>query len=221
MIGVHDLGGVRGHGPVVAEADEPVFHEPWEAHMFAANFLGGRWTAPEFRAGIERMPPAVYLATSYYEHWLIQMESHFVESGLLTRAEIDRRAAGPRPAPALPPGATPLPAEQVLPAALKGGRNRAELATAPRFTRGDRVVLSRDNPPTHSRVPAYARGCTGTVVALHGGFDFADAQAQGIHDAAQHLYTVRCEATELWGRDAGGRDAVYLDMYESYLTAAP
>ena len=72
------MGGVRGHGPVVVEPDEPVFHEPWEARVFANNFLGGRWTAPVFRATIERMPPVAYLATSYYEHWLFQMETHCV-----------------------------------------------------------------------------------------------------------------------------------------------
>ena len=52
------MGGVRGHGPVVVEPDEPVFHEPWEARVFANNFLGGRWTVPEFRpsSGCRRWP---------------------------------------------------------------------------------------------------------------------------------------------------------------------
>ncbi len=31
MDGVHDMGGMDGFGPVQPEADEPVFHEPWEA----------------------------------------------------------------------------------------------------------------------------------------------------------------------------------------------
>ncbi len=30
MNGIHDLGGMHGLGPVLAEANEPVFHEPWE-----------------------------------------------------------------------------------------------------------------------------------------------------------------------------------------------
>ena len=167
------------------------------------------------------MPPAAYLATSYYEHWLFQMEAHFVANGLFSRDEIDRRIAAPEPSPTLPAGAAALPADRVLAAALKGTRSRAELATTARFGPGDRVLLARDNPPTHSRLPAYARGCAGTVVKWHGGFELADAQAQGHHGVAQHLYTVRCEAAELWGGDAGGRDAVYLDLYESYLAPAP
>jgi nitrile hydratase len=39
------------------------------------------------------MPPAQYLGTSYYEHWLWGLERLLVEKGLLTRAEIDARVA--------------------------------------------------------------------------------------------------------------------------------
>jgi hypothetical protein len=35
MDGVHDLGGMHGFGPVEREADEPVFHAPWEAVVVA------------------------------------------------------------------------------------------------------------------------------------------------------------------------------------------
>ena len=34
MNGIHDMGGMHGFGPVVAEAREPVFHEEWERRMF-------------------------------------------------------------------------------------------------------------------------------------------------------------------------------------------
>ncbi|MEY2590091.1 MAG: hypothetical protein QOJ67_2075, partial [Acidimicrobiaceae bacterium] len=30
MDGIHDLGGKQGHGAVVIEPNEPVFHEAWE-----------------------------------------------------------------------------------------------------------------------------------------------------------------------------------------------
>ena len=35
MNGVHDMGGMHGFGPVVREQNEPVWHAPWEARMFA------------------------------------------------------------------------------------------------------------------------------------------------------------------------------------------
>jgi nitrile hydratase len=39
------------------------------------------------------MPPADYLATSYYEHWLFGLEKLLVDHGFLTREEIEARLA--------------------------------------------------------------------------------------------------------------------------------
>jgi nitrile hydratase subunit beta len=114
----------------------------------------------------------------------------------------------------------PVTRDQVFPMLLRGGTNRLPATAPPRFRIGDKVVTSRANPPTHTRVPNYARGRVGTVTACHGGFAFMDAQARGRNDVADHLYTVRFEAAELWGESAGGRDAIYLDMHESYLRSA-
>jgi len=94
--GVHDLGGLHGFGPVVAEADEPVFHAEWERRAFAltlaAGFLG-EWNIDMSRWAREQMPPARYLAASYYEHWLWGLEHLLVERGLLTREELEARVA--------------------------------------------------------------------------------------------------------------------------------
>ena len=47
MNGVHDMGGMHGFGAVEPEADEPVFHAPWEGRVLAmaraTGFLG-LWT---------------------------------------------------------------------------------------------------------------------------------------------------------------------------------
>jgi nitrile hydratase subunit beta len=104
-----------------------------------------------------------------------------------------------------------------MPTLLKGGVSRAEAASDPRFAVGDCVRMRRDNPPTHTRLPNYVRGCIGTVTAGHGGFALADAQAQGRHDIAEHLYTVRFEAVEVWGRNAEAGCALYLDLFEGYM----
>ena len=37
MNGVHDMGGMDGFGKVVAEPNEPPFHEPWEGRVLAMN----------------------------------------------------------------------------------------------------------------------------------------------------------------------------------------
>jgi hypothetical protein len=70
------------------------------------------------------------------------------------------------------------------------------------------------NPPGHTRLPRYARGKTGTVVATHGAHVFPDTNAHGLGESPQPLCTVRFEARELWGVDG---DPVHLDLWESYL----
>lgn len=96
MNGIHDLGGMHGIGPVDAERNEPVFHEEWERRVFGlmiATFGGGHYNVDEFRHGIERMDPAHYLTTSYYEHWLHTVETLLIEKGTITRKELDARQA--------------------------------------------------------------------------------------------------------------------------------
>lgn len=82
MNGIHDLGGMHGHGPVLTEADEPYFHHEWERRIFAlfiAAFGGGHFNVDEFRHAMERMEPAHYLLASYYEHWLHAIETLLTE----------------------------------------------------------------------------------------------------------------------------------------------
>lgn len=96
MNGMHDLGGMHGMGPINPEPQEPVFHEPWERTVFGlfiTVFAGGHFNVDEFRYAIERMNPAHYLQSPYYEHWMHAMEDLLVQRGVLTRAEIDGRMA--------------------------------------------------------------------------------------------------------------------------------
>lgn len=86
MSGIHDLGGLHGFGPLAIEHDEPPFHHEWEARVFAINRLllrAGHYTLDEFRSAVERMPPAEYLAASYYERWLHAIESLVAEKGVI------------------------------------------------------------------------------------------------------------------------------------------
>ncbi len=94
MNGAHDLGGMHGFGPINPEPNEPVFHHEWEKRAFAitlaCGFLG-KWNLDMSRFARETMEPAEYLATSYYEHWLHGLETLLVETGLLTKEEIEQR----------------------------------------------------------------------------------------------------------------------------------
>jgi nitrile hydratase len=46
----------------------------------------------------EQMPPAEYLASSYYEHWLFGLEKQVVDHGFVTREELEARVAALRKA---------------------------------------------------------------------------------------------------------------------------
>ena len=86
MSRIHDVGGMHGFGPLAIEAEEPPFHHEWEARVFAINrfmLRSRRYTLDEFRTSIERMPPAEYLAASYYERWLYAVETLVREKDVL------------------------------------------------------------------------------------------------------------------------------------------
>lgn len=96
MNGAHDLGGMDGFGPVEPEADEPVFHADWEKRAFAMTValgFGGEWNIDMGRYTRESMDPALYLASTYYEKWLLGTQRLLVERGHVTEAEIEARMA--------------------------------------------------------------------------------------------------------------------------------
>jgi len=98
MNGVHDLGGMHGMGAVAAEANEPVFHHDWERRAFALTVAAGflrRWNIDMSRHSREVMPPAEYLAATYYERWIWGLRHLLVACGLVTPAELrSGRATG-------------------------------------------------------------------------------------------------------------------------------
>jgi nitrile hydratase len=212
---IHDMGGMHGFGPVVAEENEPVFHDEWERRVLGvmiATSLSGR--AGFDRSYIERIDPTEYLATSYYEHWLRALETQLLEIGVVTQAEL---GAGHLASPSRRDGsATPAKMEQIWPW-FQRGMPLASKTNSPRFKVGDSVVARNINPHHHTRLPRYARGKPAKIIALRGAFPLPDAQAQGLGTKLEEVYTVRFDARDLWGADAELRSAVHLEMYDSYL----
>ena len=100
MDGIHDLGGMHGFGRIDPETSEPVFNAEWERRTFGlmmAAFATGIFNVDEFRHAIERMAPAEYLTTSYYEHWRYSLEQVMLEKGESEHAELEAawaKAAG-------------------------------------------------------------------------------------------------------------------------------
>ena len=48
-------------------------------------------------------------------------------------------------------------------------------------------------------------------------FVFPDTNAHHAGTKPQHCYSVSFDARELWGKSAGSRERVYIDLWEDYL----
>jgi nitrile hydratase subunit beta len=215
MDGVHDLGGMHGFGKVEPEKDEPVFHAAWEGRCLALNrAMGaiGAWTIDEGRAGIEELPPDVYLASSYYGKWARRLENMIVSRGLAGADEIAAERALRVPKP-LKRRLGLVDVDRTL---TRGSFGRTAPAPA-RFKLAERVRAKNIHPPTHTRLPRYARGHVGTIEAVRGCHVFPDSTAVGAGENPQWLYTVVFEARELWGDAADPTLKVSIEAFEPYL----
>jgi nitrile hydratase beta subunit len=217
--GVHDMGGMHGLGPIAPEANEPLFHEPWEARALALTLAAGawgRWNIDASRHQRELIPGPDYLRMSYYQKWIAALVELMIKTGLIIREEAD---AG-RPAVGAAKASPPLTADKVADVLARGGPTARPATAAQRFAVGDRVRARNINPPGHTRLPRYARGHVGVISRDHGAHVFPDAHAHGLGECPQALYQVRFEARELWGEGADRASAVYLDLWEDYLDHA-
>lgn len=219
MNGVHDMGGMHGFGPVLPEANEPVFHAPWEGRARAMVQLMGAWrlwNIDASRHSIERLPPVDYLRLSYFEKWLDALISRLLAKGLVTAEELASGHKADGAAVASPPVTADM-AEDLVTSVPSYQR---EVPAQARFASGDKVRARNINPDGHTRLPRYARGRMGAVERLHGAHVFPDSNARFAGEAPQPLYTVRFTARELWGEAANAADTVCLDLWQDYLEPA-
>lgn len=217
MNGAHDLGGMHGFGPVEIEAHEPVFHAHWERRVFAltlASAYAVKWNIDMGRYARELMPPAEYLATTYYEHWLFGLVKLLVDLNVITREELaSSRAAGKT-------GYEALRLHEVEAYIRNRKHARVDTDVPPKFQVGDRVLTRNIHPIGHTRLPRYARGRYGNIHRDHGVFVFPDTNAMTRDRKPQHCYSVRFAARELWGPAASRRDSVYIDLWDDHLDPA-
>jgi nitrile hydratase len=92
--------------------------------------------------------------------------------------------------------------------------------TSPRFAPGDRVRTKNINPPSHTRLPRYARGHVGVVEAIRGCHVFPDSVTTGGGENPQWLYTVVFDGRELWDKNADPTLKVSIEAFEPYLETA-
>lgn len=219
MDSIADIGGMEGFGSLEIEENEPPFHYDWEARVMAMRVLMGAWRKwnPDLgRHAVEKLPPVDYLTLGYYEKWLESMINLMVEASLVSADEV---ATG-RPDPGVERLTPPMDAAGIAAMLPKGRPSVREIDAAPAFKIGDRVRTAKHMHSGHTRLPRYARDCTGDVIRHHGAHVFPDVSYTLTGEAPQHLYTVRFAARDLWGDDADPNHFVTADLWESYLAPA-
>jgi nitrile hydratase len=69
MNGIHDMGGMQDMGPIEAEKNEPVFHAPWEARVYA---MARAVAATGKLKGGARLPIESLTALEYLQNELLR-----------------------------------------------------------------------------------------------------------------------------------------------------
>ena len=88
---VHDRGGAPAPGPIDRSEHE---YSTWEKRtdaMLRLLWERGILNVDQHRRAMESIEPVTYEALSYYERWLVGLETLLIEKGIVSRAEIDRR----------------------------------------------------------------------------------------------------------------------------------
>ena len=222
MNGIHDMGGMHGFGPIAYEENEPVFHQPWEGRLYGMRLAMGReqiFAPLGMRSAIENLDPALYLASPYYERWLLVTEQALVAKGFLTQEELEARVEElrDRPETVVPRREDPEKIERVRKAIYTHQSPHQEVGVVPRFKAGDAVRVRNISPTAHTRLPRYVRGKQGVIERYHGVHRFEDTVAGNSEPRPQAVYNVRFEARELWGDGAEVNQSLYIDMWESYI----
>jgi len=197
--GVHDVGGIESLLAARLDTRERPY-DYWErtTHALLVTLIGKRHlTVDQLRRAVEQLHPEHYAAFGYYEKWAAAMAQLAVESGLIDGNALADPVRDPPPA---------------------------------RFQVGEAVVVreevlaSRWRKP-HLRVPGYAFGATGVVERVCGAFSDPETLAfsrPGEEVPRRHLYRVRFQSAALWPEAAASStDTVDVEVYESWLTAAP
>jgi nitrile hydratase len=219
MNGGQDLGGMMGFGPIAPEPNEPVFHAEWERRTLALTLAAGgcrEWNIDTSRHARETLPPAQYLSKSYYDIWINGLEKLLLQTGMISRTDIDAGHAVEAPKEV---GGKLLAAN--VPGVLAKGFPADRPARAPaQFAVGETVRAKVINPATHTRLPRYARGKLGHIESVLGCFVFPDSSAHGKDENPQWCYAVVFSGRELWGDDADPRLTVSINAWEPYLERA-
>ncbi|MDA1099525.1 MAG: nitrile hydratase accessory protein [Proteobacteria bacterium] len=223
LLAVPDLGMPPRQGGAAQPGDPqgPVFQQPWQAHAFAIvmtlyenghytwpdwdDYLGHEIQSPDHFGGAapaaaeppdnDRANYNQFLSAceadgeNYYHYWLAGLEKLLDVKGMVSAEALAARIAAIA---------------------------KVE-AAGPRFKAGDRAKVLDIELLGHSHLPHYIRGVTGAVARDHGARVFPDSHGHNKTDALQHVYTIRFQATEIWGATADPRQSLNFSLWDYQL----
>ncbi len=216
------------------------------AMMRCLSARGVLKNSDQFRHAVERVDARAYFAHGYYGRWLGGLETLLVEAGELDRQTLDARVGGLARALGATQAhieelladaniaSRPLPLAETdnVRVSPNPGSSVRYVSAPPQFSIGQSVKAvgfsglpgvpgapgGRDRQ-VHTRLPEYASGCIGEIVAWHGAWVLPDTNAHlGLEEPA-HLYAVAFSAQALYGLGAERGVVVHLDLFEPYLVA--
>ncbi len=210
MSTLHNLGGMRGFGPVWTVPEGTAFHSDAERRVFRLmmGLMAGGWCDTDgFRAAVEELPVRTYARECFPTNYFLGMERLLAERGLLKLGDLEAWMQGVKPVgrPTTPPPIMAVGSEPPAPS---------------RFRVGDRVKIRSANPQGHTRLPNYLRGQIGTITADRGLFNLPDALAARAGRKPQPVYTVEFPAKDIWGDRAAGGDRLSAEIFQDYIEEA-
>ena len=223
MTRVHDMGGRFGDGAIDPIEPSNVFSEDWHGRALALTLAAGtlgQWNLDVSRHARECLAPKDYTCFGYYEKWIAALTDLLVDTGVITKQELQDLK---------PQGHSPLTdrkmlAQNVAAVLARGGPADRPSNVEVKFQIGQPVTTRSSGnlfvDGGHTRLPAYARGKSGRIVACHGSHILPDSNAHRLGEAPEPLYSVAFLASDLWDTAENSEDEVFLDLWQSYLLPA-
>ena len=216
------MGGQQNYGSVRLDPpDDPPFHEEWERRAFAMALLSMRMSGTNldaFRHALNRQHPIDYLAYGYYGRWLKMAENLLVDSSIIAPGAVDARARRLRgedveEPPPTEPDKPDYAADRRRLAAP--GRRSAEVR---RGRPGAGARRAPDRPHPAGRLRPGPHGCR--CVSCNRRTCCRTPMPTSSVRTRSTSTTSPSSRSELWGADSEPF-TLGIDLYESYLEAAP
>ena len=164
------------------------------------------------------MPPAAYLAASYYERWLWSAERRLERRGTIAPGDVERMMARLAEGMTPPSYSDPSMADRAL-AAVRT-RQPMPSSTDARFAPGEHVRVARMHPAGHTRCPRYVRGVRGQIQSIRGADALPDRLAEHEERLFEPVYSVAFDSVSVWGPTDEPSFVILLDLWQSYLEPA-